>query len=372
MTVADGHPNLFRSFFQAGFECSTHKLKTGKRLDIVASTQHDVFIKEDYARLKDVGIKTVREGVRWCTILNDEGRLDFSSVRNFLDTSKQYDIEIIWDLFHFGWPDQLSIFGNTWIEAFEALASGFAAELERSGETTALVIPVNEISFFAWAGGDVAYLNPFERGRGAELKTQMVRGWLAAARAMRQILPGIRLLSAEPVIHILGDPLKSSDEKAAEGYRQSMFEAWDMLLGLREPELGGNVRAMDIVGVNFYDRNEWWNFGPVVHRNENAYRPFHQILVEVYNRYKKPMFVAETGTEDEERAPWLAYILQEARRAMSLGVPVAGICLYPILNHPGWDDDRHCFNGLWDYALSSGDRTIYEPLAAEIRKNDDL
>jgi DNA-binding FadR family transcriptional regulator len=45
---------------------------------------------------------------------------------------------------------------------------------------------------------------------------------------------------------------------------------------------------------------------------------------------------------------------------------VHGICLYPIVNHPGWEDDRHCYNGLWDYADADGRRAIFEPLAREI------
>jgi len=53
---------------------------------------------------------------------------------------------------------------------------------------------------------------------------------------------------------------------------------------------------------------------------------------------------------------------------MRLGVPVGGITLYPIVNHPGWEDDRHCHNGLWDYADENGERPIYEPLAQEIRR----
>jgi hypothetical protein len=40
--------------------------------------------------------------------------------------------------------------------------------------------------------------------------------------------------------------------------------------------------------------------------------------------------------------------------------------LYPVVNHPGWDDDRHCYNGLWDYADANGDREIFEPLAREL------
>jgi hypothetical protein len=90
------------------------------------------------------------------------------------------------------------------------------------------------------------------------------------------------------------------------------------------------------------------------------------MLREVYERFNRPLFIAETGIEDAARPAWLRYVGHEARAAIRNGVPLEGICLYPIVNHPGWDDDRHCYNGLWDYADASGDREIYEPLANEL------
>jgi hypothetical protein len=60
------------------------------------------------------------------------------------------------------------------------------------------------------------------------------------------------------------------------------------------------------------------------------------------------------------------------RKAIELGIPVHGICLYPILNHPGWEDDRHCRNGLWDYAGHDGTREICQPLADEIRRQEEI
>jgi hypothetical protein len=63
---------------------------------------------------------------------------------------------------------------------------------------------------------------------------------------------------------------------------------------------------------------------------------------------------------------------EEVRAAIKQGVPVHGICLYPIVNHPGWDDDRHCFNGLFDYPNAEGRRNIYEPLAAELANQQHL
>jgi hypothetical protein len=80
------------------------------------------------------------------------------------------------------------------------------------------------------------------------------------------------------------------------------------------------------------------------------------------------MFVSETGTEDSERPSWMAYVANEVQATRLLGVPLHGICIYPILNHPGWDDDRHCLNGLWDYARPDGSREIYQPLADQLER----
>lgn len=361
----------FKSFLQAGFECSTHKLVTGRRLDLVSSTGHDRFVKQDYVRLAEFGIKTVREGIRWPQIETQPGRLDYSSVLPVLYASQEHNIEIIWDLLHFGWPDYLNIFAPEWVDAFVELAHGFAGLLKQRGVETPFIAPVNEISFMAWAAGDVAYLNPFERCRGGELKRQLIRGAIAATRAVRSVIPRAVMVSPDPVIHIVGNPAIPGNVEQAETCRLWMFEAWDMLTGRVHPELGGSEAYIDIIGVNYYDNNQRWNFGQTLHRGEAEYRPFHLILKEVYERYGRPLFVAETGTEGEDRPGWFAYIAEEVGRARQAGVPVEGICLYPIVNHPGWDDDRHCHNGLWDYADDKGEREIYRPLAEEIGRYQD-
>src|SRR6185369_1097777 len=57
--------SLFRSAFMGGFECSTHVRRDGRRLDLIASTRHDRFAAEDYARLARAGLLAARDGVRW-------------------------------------------------------------------------------------------------------------------------------------------------------------------------------------------------------------------------------------------------------------------------------------------------------------------
>ena len=61
----------------------------------------------------------------------------------------------------------------------------------------------------------------------------------------------------------------------------------------------------------------------------------------------------------QRRPAWLRYMAREVFTAIAAGVPVEGICLYPILNHPGWDDDRHCYNGMFDYADAYGRREVF-------------
>jgi len=366
-------PSLFASFIQGGFECSTHKLRTGKRLDMIAATEHDRYIRQDYERLKAVGIRTIREGLRWPLIEAKPGYFNFDSVRFMIEAANEAGMQVIWDLCHFGWPDHLDIFHPTWVASLAELAACFTRVwLEESGRQPTFIAPVNEISFLSWAGGDCAYLNPFGHSRGAELKRQLVRGAIQTMPILRSELPDVTIVSPEPVIHIVGDPARPDDVASAEAYRLSMFESWDMLTGRLHPELGGNPEGFDVLGINYYDRNQWWNFGQTIKVGDPEYRPFHHILREVYERYKRPLFIAETGTEDEARPSWFAYIASEVRKATELGIPVHGICLYPILNHPGWDNDRHCHNGLWDYADANGNREIYRPLADEICKQEEI
>ena len=363
------YQGLFDSFFQGGFECSTHRLSSGKRLDEIAFSRHDRFVRQDYLRLRRHGMRTVRDGIRWHLIEQHQGVYDFSSAVDMVRAARETKTQVIWDLCHYGWPDWLDIFEPQFIDAFARLSREFAKLLKSETDQPPFITPINEISFFSWAAGQVGYLNPFAQRRGHELKHQLVRASIASIEAFREVSPGIRIIHAEPLINVLPeDPKNRRQRNAAENYRTSQFEAWDMLAGRLHPELGGAEKYLDIIGGNYYAYNQWINNGPTVKLGTPRYRPFREIIREVYDRYRRPFFVAETGIEDEERPSWFRYVCTEVREAMRAGVQVEGVCLYPVVNHPGWDNDRHCYNGLWDYADENGKREIYRPLADELRR----
>ncbi len=334
---------------------------------MVAATQHDRFARKDYLRLREQNIKTAREGIRWHLIERTPDDYDFSSVLPIVRAARETRTQVVWDLCHYGYPDWLDIFKLEFVTGLAQLARAFANFLADEMDDTPHVAPINEISFFSWGAGQVGYLHPFARRRGNELKTQLVRASIEATEALWLVNPRTRIAQIDPLINIIpADPSRATQRRTAERYRLAQYEVWDMLSGKLQPELGGNEKYLDIIGVNFYPINQWVFRGPKVYQNDPRYRPFREMLGEVYARYKRPMFIAETGTEDDMRPLWLRYVCDETRAARTSGVDVRGICLYPIINHPGWDNERHCHNGLWDYANKGGEREIYQLLAEEL------
>jgi hypothetical protein len=145
-----------------------------------------------------------------------------------------------------------------------------------------------------------------------------------------------------------------------------------MLLGRTAPELGGFEQALDVVGVNFYPENQWSLGGPTIPFGHSGYEPLSALLMQVWRRYGKPILMTETGAEGSSRAAWLHYVCAEVREALALGAPIIGVCLYPVLDYPGWDNDRHCPVGLFSMPDARRRRDAHRPLAEELARQQAL
>src|ERR1051325_1130907 len=121
----------FRSFFMGGFECSTHRLRSGRRLDLIATTGHDRFAKLDYQRLHRLDLRVDREGVRWHLVEQTPGRYDFSTIEPIVHAARATGTQVIWDLCHFGWPDHLDLFKADYVLSLARYGAGFAKWLAR-------------------------------------------------------------------------------------------------------------------------------------------------------------------------------------------------------------------------------------------------
>jgi hypothetical protein len=295
-------PRLFDSFLMAGFECSTHVRRDGTRLDLVALSGHDRHAAADYARCRALGIRTARDGVRWHLGESPDGRIAVAHEVERVRAARDAGVQVIWDLWHYGTPDHLDVLAADFPSRLARWARAFAELVAGETDAVPLYTPVNEISFVAWGGGDVGYLNPFRRGRGAHLKRQLARAAIEVTEAVWAVDGRARVCHVDPVIHV---------SAAA--------------TGRRTPRPRG-VPAVDVRGVG-PDRRApgavarrhrsgtwtWWGellpaepVGPRGARTsppgDPGWRPLDLILAEVHARYGRPVFVAETGCEFEHRA----------------------------------------------------------------------
>jgi beta-glucosidase/6-phospho-beta-glucosidase/beta-galactosidase len=292
-----------------------------------------------------------------------------------LQAARETGVQVIWDLCHYGWPDGLDIFSSEFPERFARYAHQAALVQREHGDGPGYFVPLNEISFFTWAATR-RLIYPFARGRDNELKHQLIRTALAGVDAIRSADPEARIVFAEPLIHIVPPKKRPNVKGPAAAKHESQFEAFDMIAGRQMPELGGAERYLDIIGLNYYASNQWevpgghklhWDAGS----NDPRWMPLHKLLAQVYERYHRPLFLAETSHYGSGRAAWLEEVTCEGRQAIQNGIPLDGICLYPILDRFDWNNSKHWHHsGLWDLKRERNGhyrRVLNEPYAQALK-----
>ena len=346
-------PDLFRSFWIAGYESATHINPQGARLDMIAGIEHDERAAEDYSLLKQFGVATVRDAVRWHLIDRGGDWYDFSSFTPMLEAALAAGVQVIWDLCHYGWPDDVELLSPQFVDRFAKFSAAVARVVREYTDEVPFYSPINEMNFMVWGIGE-GLLFPFFKGRDGEIKQQLIRAAIASCEAVRSVDSRARFTYPEPIIHVLPPRSRPELARTAEQYRQSQFEAWDMIAGYAHPELGGSPKYLDILGANFYHSNQWeiegagrlrWEDEP----RDDRWRPLHRMLGEVWKRYHRPLYIAETSHFGVGRGRWIREIGEEVCRAWAAGTPLAGVCLYPIVDRYDWADAKHWHNsGLWD------------------------
>jgi beta-glucosidase/6-phospho-beta-glucosidase/beta-galactosidase len=367
--------SLFDSFFLAGFESACHINRAGRRLNMIQLTQHDRQVADDYELLRGFNIRSIRDGTCW-PLIERGGTFDFSSFAPMLEAANRHDMQVIWNVLHYGCPDDVDIFAPSFVDRFARYCRELARYIDDHSDRVPFYIPINEISFLAWAAGDVGYIHPFAYGRGMKLKRQLVRAAIAGIEAIWQVDPRARIAQVEPLIHVVPPRERPELAPLARAQRESQFQAWDMMAGHEEPQLGGQPKYLDIMGINYYHANQWeypnqrlrWEENP----RDERWMPFHRLVAELYNRYRRPLFIGETSHFGVGRGPWLREIYNEVQIAMRQGVPVEGITIYPIIDRPDWDDlDHWHHSGLWDLVPAEDGRlrrVLNEEYAREFRQ----
>ena len=350
---------MFPSFFIAGFEGSTGYNMHGRRIDSLARTAHDSRLHEDYSMIRKVGIAVARECIPW-PLIDRRGRLDLSRIQSIVSAARRNGIVLIYDLFHFGYPHYLDPLTSEFRKRFADYCYHVAKFVARHTEGTCYFSPVNEPSYLAWAGGETGHFAPFLKGQGATLKTALVGAAIEGINAIWAACPDARIINVDPYCRVV--PPSSDPEilrRCEEFNSTSVFEAWDMLAGLKTPELGGSRRHLDIVGVNYYWTNQWALGSPQpLPEPDPARLPLSDILRLIWERYRTDIVITETSHVDDRRLPWLYELGREVGALLSLKIPIGGLCWYPILEMPEWHSGEWSRLGLWDLDHEANKRRV--------------
>lgn len=366
--------NPFRSFWMAGYECTDQLNSFGNRVDLLTATGHLQLLEKDYQLLHAFNISTVREGIQWSKVEKRPYEYDWSKVEYMMQVAKANKIQQVWDICHFGFPDDLTPLHPQFARRFTALCKAFVRFFRSKDYDSELVVtPVNEVSFLSYLGGDIRGTAPYCVRQGWEVKYCLMKAYISAVAAMKEIDPSIRILTTEPLINRapVHHPTKEQVEEALR-FHNSQFESIDMLSGKLCPELGGHPDYLDIIGWNYYYNNQsivgTWELIPWRDAEEYPqFKSLSRLVIEAYKRYGKPIALTETSHPEEDRPLWIKMIGEETVKLLKEGIPFYGICLYPIIDRPDWDQ-MHPWHraGLWDEKLAPGslpERILYKPYA---------
>ena len=334
-----------------GYECADHINRSGDRINLLEVTAHDVRAEQDYKDLASIGILVAREGVCWSAVETSPYVFDFSEVKNRILAAEKHGIQLMGDMIHFGYPDGLYPTHPHFCNRFAALCSAFAAFYKSVTSEPLLVVPVNEISFLSWHSGDVRGTVPFAVNCGWDMKYHLCKAALVGIRVFREADPDCRIVMVEPLIKI--HALYEHDNNHVYHLNQHQFQAMDIIGGRMCPELGGREEYLDILGFNYYWNSQWEHGQPEGSlpwpETDTRRTSIATLLDMAYQRYKKPIFLSETGHFGEGRALWIEEITDECITAVNNGVELLGMCIYPVIDRPDWDNLNVYHDcGIWD------------------------
>jgi beta-glucosidase/6-phospho-beta-glucosidase/beta-galactosidase len=370
-------PGIFPTFFLSGFECSTFLWgKDGVRRNLVAETGHDRHAAADYQQLGRLGIAVAREGIPWPSVDRD-GNYDFSCVDPYIEAMNASKIIPIWDLCHYGYPDDLDPFSDAFVERFARYCRAAAEYVVPKVRGPHFFTPINEITFFSFCAGEWGWAAPYHcrREDRMRLRLALCRAAIAGVKAIREVDPEARMVHVDPLVRVVA-PRDRPDQVDAAHHETCVdtFLAWDIIAGRAHPEFGGAPEILDIVGANVYSfgQMEYREHGPhaPLAPGDDRIAPLCDMLEMAWQRYKRPMIIGETSGLEKGRGSWLHDVMQESLAAVDRGIDLQGVCLFPAVDMPDWHTGEWVHNGICDLVEENGDlkRVPDEEYIAELRR----
>jgi hypothetical protein len=204
----------------------------------------------------------------------------------------------------------------------------------------------------------------------------MARADIAAVKAIRDVMPGARMVHIDPLINVVAPPDRPDLIPAARHEtEEDAFLAFDIIAGAKAPEFGGSPDILDIAGYNNY------SFGQMEYREDGPGEalcpgdprivPLANMLERAWMRYHRPMIIAETSGLKGGRDDWLNDVVEECLAAVNRGIDIHAVCMFPAVDMPDWHTGEWLNNGIADLVPTPGGdlmRVPFEPYVEALHK----
>ncbi|MFN8528567.1 MAG: beta-galactosidase [Anaerolineae bacterium] len=292
------------------------------RMDEVRLIRHDTLLQTDYQLLQNLGVKGVRDAARWYVTHTAPGKFDWTWLDQVVEVADQTGIKLYLDLWHYGYPDWLDILSPDAPKHFTEFAVAIA---ERYPSIDHWCI-CNEPSLLVELGGRQGVWAPFLKSTDpTEFRRQVCRMIIDASKAVLEIRPEALL--------VLPDPWHATDTNP-EDNQSAVF---DTVMGLRDPELGGEDRLVSVIGLNHY--------------RDSTLPPLHRLLINAGKRFPhKPIWLTETSGPPVgwQQTEWFWWMMSEVRLANIAGVKTPVFTWAPVISMYDWVDETvQLHNGIW-------------------------
>ncbi len=361
--------------FSTGFESTCFKIGLGTSIkcsdldegscqilphtykDVLGTTHHYQFFKEDLAMVKQLGMKIIRYPIPWHLIESIKGSYDWAWMDQAMKEIQKLELTIIADpLHHTSFPAWISGFSDSNFEvSYIKFIKSFAKRYPSVHFYTLFNEPTPTILFCAH---DKVW-HPF--GEGPTSYVQMVknvaRTMCLAAQTLKELNSNIKFVHVDTCEHH-----QALDEESIPFVRflnERRFLILDLILGkvssnhslwwylfqhgITVEDLAWfkhHALTIDYLGLDYYGHSEHQYHRTGSYIPSLSPRGFAEVAKDYWNHFGGiPLMLTETNIRGyiSDRISWLKFMLEQTEQLLKDGIDIRLFCWFPFLDSTDWD-----------------------------------
>lgn len=300
--------------------------------------------EEDFAIAAGLNLNAFRFGIEWSRIEPEEGQWNQAEIdhyKQYIAFMRKQGLEPFLNIWHWTMPVWFTEKGGfekrSNLEYFDRFVQKIADELI---DDVVYVLTINEPNVYASFGYLTGEWVPEEKS-----PLKFLNVYWNLARAHRR---AYKILKAKKPIIQVGAAIQLANIQAKNPHSiphgvttqwMRYFWNWWFINRIR--------RYQDFVGFNYYFTDYYNGLGkrenPQVPVNDLGWymepEGLYPLLIRVWSRYKKPIFVTENGladADDQYRRWWIEETIVAMERAISEGVELKGYFHWSLLDNFEW------------------------------------